>query len=199
MKLIIGLGNPGDEYAKTRHNIGRRIVEAVAENEKVSFSAKKSLKAAMASVLWGKESVQLAYPLTYMNLSGEAVARLVAYFKPQLQDILIVVDDVALPFEKLRLRGEGSSGGHNGLISIEEALGTQAYPRLRIGIGIRGQETPGKVEGGEEPLRDYVLSSFNHLEEKKMEKLLREGEKACRTWVSEPLSRAMNKINVTEL
>ena len=112
MKLIVGLGNPGDEYARTRHNIGRRLVEFIAATEKVKFAFKKFQKAALASVSWNGEMFHLAHPLTYMNLSGEAIVALLKYWKVAAdKDLLIVVDDVALPFGKFRLRGEGSSGG----------------------------------------------------------------------------------------
>jgi PTH1 family peptidyl-tRNA hydrolase len=131
-----------------------------------------------------------------MNLSGEPVALLVKYFKIEsTQDLLIVVDDVALPFGKFRLRGEGSSGGHNGLVSIEEHLGSREYPRLRIGIGVSWEEGvsgPARIDG---PLRDYVLSSFESREEKQMKKNLKCGMDACRAWVLGPLTKAMNRVN----
>ncbi|MDD5226578.1 MAG: aminoacyl-tRNA hydrolase, partial [Candidatus Omnitrophica bacterium] len=169
MKLIVGLGNPGDAYARTRHNIGRRLIEFIGGEEKLKFASKKSQKAALASVSWNGEPLHLAYPLTYMNLSGEAIAALVKYWKiSAAKDLLIVVDDVALPFGKFRLRGEGSSGGHNGLVSIEKYLGSREYPRLRIGIGSQEKETAAEAAGFGEPLRDYVLSAFNPAEEKKM-------------------------------
>ena len=196
MKLIVGLGNPGDEYARTRHNIGRRLMEFIAGEEKMKFAFKKSQKAALASVLWMGETFHLAYPLTYMNLSGETIAALVKYWKIAAnKDLLIVVDDVALPFGKFRLRGEGSSGGHNGLASIEEHLGSREYPRLRIGIGPRENKTEAKSAGFAEPLRDYVLSAFTAAEEKKMKELLGKGMEACRAWLSEPLTKAMNRVN----
>lgn len=199
MKLIVGLGNPGEEYAKTRHNIGRNIIEMIAEKEKIKFSSKRSLQAAVASLEWEGQQVSLAYPLTYMNLSGEAVVALVAYFKIEsLKDILIVVDDVAIPFGKFRLRPEGSSGGHNGLGSIEDRLGNQYYPRLRIGIGVPEGKDFSSVcgEGG---LREYVLSPFHPKEEKRMSGLLEKGVEACRLWVSEPFDKAMSRVNATEL
>ena len=200
MKLIVGLGNPGDEYARTRHNIGRRLMEFIVEKEKVQFAFKKSQKAAIASVLWNGEAVHLAHPLTYMNLSGEAIATLVKYWKVAAnKDLLIVVDDVALPFGKFRLRGEGSSGGHNGLASIEERLGGRGYPRLRIGIGPRENKTVAEPTGSNESLRDYVLSAFNAAEEKKMKELLKKGMEACRAWVAEPLTRAMSRVNAAAL
>ncbi len=196
MKLIIGLGNPGDEYARTRHNIGRRLVEFIAAKEGVKFTSKKSQKTAVASISWNGEAVHLAHPLTYMNLSGEAVASLAKYLKIKIaKDLLIVVDDIALPFGKFRLRGDGSSGGHNGLVSIEEHLGNREYPRLRIGIGSSRQGEVLNFSGAEESLRNYVLSSFEASEEKKMKMLLECGIDACRTWALEPLAKAMNRIN----
>jgi PTH1 family peptidyl-tRNA hydrolase len=196
MKLIVGLGNPGDEYARTRHNIGRRLVEFIAGEEKARFVSKKSQKAAMASVSWNGEPLHLVHLLTYMNLSGEAVAALVKYWKVAIvKDLLIVVDDVALPFGKFRLRGAGSSGGHNGLASIEEHLGSREYTRLRIGIGPHENKTATKPAGSGESLRDYVLSAFNAAEEKKMKELLGKGAEACRAWAGEPLAKAMSRVN----
>ncbi len=196
MKLIVGLGNPGGEYARTRHNIGRRLIEFIAAEENAKFASKKSQKSAVASAQWNGEVVHLAHPLTYMNLSGEAIAALVKYWKVAAEkDLLIVVDDVALPFGKFRLRGEGSSGGHNGLASIEEHLGSREYPRLRIGIGPRENKTVAAAARSNEPLRDYVLSTFNVTEEKRMKELLERGLEACGTWVAEPLAKAMNQVN----
>jgi len=199
MKLIVGLGNPGPEYVRTRHNIGRRLIEAIAAKEKVSLASKKALKAAWASVTWSGETVHLAYPLTYMNLSGTPVGALVAHFGiKSLQDILIVVDDVALPFGRLRLRGEGSSGGHNGLVSIEENLGIREYPRLRIGIGLRDSRAAPMSAGSGELLKDYVLSTFDSDEEKGMEKLFEKGGEACRSWALMSLEACMNRVNAKE-
>jgi PTH1 family peptidyl-tRNA hydrolase len=200
MKLIVGLGNPGDEYARTRHNIGRRLMEFIAGEEHVKFAFKKSQKAGLASIAWNGETLYLAHPLTYMNLSGETIAALVKYLKIAVnKDLLIVVDDVALPFGKFRLRGEGSSGGHKGLASIEEHLGSREYPRLRIGIGPRENKTEAKSTGSVEPLRDYVLSAFTAAEEKKMKELLGKGMETCRAWASEPLTKAMNRVNTAIL
>jgi len=197
MRLIVGLGNPGEEYARTRHNIGRRLVEFIAGEEKVKFSFKKSQKASVASISWNGETLHLACPETYMNLSGEAVAALIKYWKvvPE-RDLLIVVDDVALPFGKFRLRGDGSPGGHNGLASVEEHLGSREYPRLRIGIGSREGKT---AAGPDVLLRDYVLSSFSPAEEKKMTELLGKGIAACCAWAEKPLAKAMNQVNTAVL
>lgn len=199
MRLIVGLGNPGNEYARTRHNIGRRLIEFIAGEEKMKFSVPKFSKTAVASVSWNGESLYLAYPLTYMNLSGETVAALVKHWKiTAAKDLLIVVDDAALPFGKFRLRGEGSSGGHNGLASIEQYLGSREYPRLRIGIGPREDRSEKKTAGSEAPLREYVLSAFNEAEEKQMKELLEKGMEACRAWVTEPLTKAMNRVNAAK-
>jgi PTH1 family peptidyl-tRNA hydrolase len=194
MKLIVGLGNPGEEYVRTRHNIGRRLVEYIAFQENVKFASKKPQKSALSSVWWEGEVIQLAHPLTYMNLSGEAVKSLVKYWKvAPVKDLLVIVDDVALPFGKFRLRGDGSSGGHNGLASIEDHLGTREYPRLRIGIGPDG--SPAQDDGS---LKDYVLAAFNAAEEKKIPKLLAEGMEACRAWALEPLAKAMSRVNASD-
>jgi PTH1 family peptidyl-tRNA hydrolase len=196
MKLIVGLGNPGDEYARTRHNIGRRLVEFIAARENVKFVSKRAQRSAVASCSWNGETVHLAYPATYMNLSGEPVSLLAKYFKIEIaRDLLIVVDDAALPFGKLRLRGDGSSGGHNGLASIEERLHTRAYPRLRMGIGVLdGGKNSNNADTGE-PLRDYVLSGFEPSEEKVMEAFLGSGMEACRLWALESMTKAMNEVN----
>lgn len=196
MKLIVGLGNPGDEYARTRHNIGRRLMEFIAAREKVKFASKRAQRSAVASCSWNGETVHLAYPATYMNLSGEPVSLLAKYFKIEIaRDLLIVVDDAALPFGKLRLRGDGSAGGHNGLASIEERLHTRAYPRLRLGIGILdGGKNAHNADTGE-PLRDYVLSGFKSSEEKAMEAFLGSGMEACRLWALGSITQAMNEVN----
>lgn len=199
MKLILGLGNPGAEYTRTRHNIGRRLIEAIAAKEKISLASKRPLKAALAPAVWSGETVYLAYPLTYMNLSGGPAKALFAHLRiPSLKDILIVVDDIALPFGKFRLRGEGSSGGHNGLASIDESFGSSDYPRLRIGIGPREGQVRSQSSEADDWLRDYVLSTFDTGEEKEMGPLLEKGVEACRFWALEPLAASMNRINAKE-
>lgn len=199
MKLIVGLGNPGSAYVSTRHNIGRRLIEFIAAEEKVKLLSKKSQKAAMAAVSWNEEAIHLAHPMTYMNLSGGAIAALVKYLKIAItSDLLIVVDDVALPFGKLRLRGEGSPGGHHGLASIEAYLGSREYPRLRIGIGPQKNEEALGTSTPDGWLRDYVLSAFSASEEKAMRRVLKKGTEACRIWAAEPLAKAMNHINTVK-
>lgn len=185
MKLIVGLGNPGDRYSDTRHNAGRRLVEFAAKRQGVSFSKKKAFEASFVTLDWEGQPVTLAYPETFMNVSGKAVFALVRHFEiDPRKNLLIVVDDIALPLGRLRLRARGSDGGHNGLKSIQEVLGEE-YPRLRLGIGC---ETTGEVE-------DYVLSPFRPAEKKILKEVLEKGYEACRLWVSQPFSAAMNVVN----
>lgn len=187
MKLIVGLGNPGSEYADTRHNAGRLLIEYAASSEKISLIRKKTLKAYAASLEWKGRPVLLAYPDTWMNLSGEAVKVLVRHFEiDPKKDLLVVVDDLALPLGRLRLRAKGSDGGHNGLKSIHGALQTDHYARLRIGIGAYN------------PIADYeqfVLERFRSSEKKRLKKVLEEGLPACRIWATESASAAMNAVN----
>ena len=192
MKLIVGLGNPGDRYSGTRHNIGRAVVERASEQAKEPFKKEKALKASLAQVEWADESVVLAYPDTYMNLSGQAVFMLVRHFeiKPE-EDLLVLIDDVALPYERLRLRGKGSDGGHNGLKSVEQLLGTSHYARLRIGIA------PQDPQKGID-LEEYVLEEFSQKEQKGLPALLERSYEACQLWATHSLEAAMNAVNPSE-
>jgi PTH1 family peptidyl-tRNA hydrolase len=134
MKIVAGLGNPGPEYADTRHNTGYRVVDLVAARNG-GASWRERFRGLAARVAIGGEDVWLVKPVTFMNLSGECVSEAARFYKVELRDMLVVTDDMALEVGVLRVRRAGSSGGHNGLESVEEALGTDVYPRLRIGIG----------------------------------------------------------------
>ena len=194
VKLIVGLGNPETRYFKTRHNIGRMLVEYISRHEANTFSYKRDLKAAVSPFIWDDEKGFLAYPETYMNLSGDAVGALVRYYKIDFQkDLLVVVDDLALPFGSLRLRSKGSDGSHNGLKSIHQQLGSSEYPRLRIGIGHPSAGAEGVQCSSSVP--DYVLSAFNHEEALRVPEVLEAGLKACRLWVLEPIEKAMSSVN----
>jgi PTH1 family peptidyl-tRNA hydrolase len=156
--LIVGLGNPGDKYRDTRHNVGFQIVEALAKKQGWTFRSAPSLEAELA-----KESeVFLLKPMTYMNLSGHAVRKTMDYYKLPMSSLLVVTDDIYTPFGRFRLRLEGSAGGHNGLKSIEESLGSREYARLRVGIG---QDC--HVE-----LKDYVLDTYRKEERELFPQLL---------------------------
>jgi peptidyl-tRNA hydrolase, PTH1 family len=143
LRLIVGLGNPGREYRDTRHNVGFMIVDRLAARERAAFRTEKSWHAEVART----GDLLLCKPLTYMNLSGQAVRPLSQFYKLDAAQVLVVLDDLALPLGKLRLRADGSAGGHNGLKSLLEHFGTQAVPRLRVGIGAAQGEATGHVLG----------------------------------------------------
>ncbi len=148
MKLVIGLGNPGSEYERTRHNVGFRVVDKLAAKLGWKWTERRG-RAILASGTIGSEKVVLAKPITYMNLSGGAVGELVRWYKIQPEDVLVIFDDLDLPVGKIRLRARGSAAGHNGLDDIIRHLHTNAFPRLRVGIG---HPTNSRMNG-----RDYVL------------------------------------------
>jgi peptidyl-tRNA hydrolase, PTH1 family len=133
MKLIVGLGNPGAQYIQTRHNVGFRVVDLLAEKHRWNWE--RQGRALLANGTLGTEKVVLVKPLTFMNLSGEAVGELVRWYKIQAEDVLVIYDDMDLPVGKIRLRGKGSAAGHNGLSNITHHLHTDQVPRLRVGIG----------------------------------------------------------------
>lgn len=187
MKLIVGLGNPGAEYAQTRHNAGFMVVERLADRHRLNLAGPRAKF--HASVLEGVIANQrcvLLEPVTYMNRSGLAVAEAALFYKlDPSKDLLVVVDDVALPVGRLRLRGEGGTGGHNGLADIQQALGTSAYPRLRVGI-----DPPGRA-----PQRDYVLGRFTPEQREKIEPVLDTAGDLIECWLTEGLEKAMTRFN----
>src|SRR6266513_5701506 len=148
MKLVVGLGNPGLEYEHTRHNVGFRVVDKLASKFDWKCSERRN-RAVLASGSIGLEKVVLAKPLTFMNLSGQAVGELVRWYKIPPEDVLVIYDELDLPVGKIRLRARGSAAGHNGLDDIIRHLHTNAFPRLRVGIGRPGNS---HMKG-----RDYVL------------------------------------------
>jgi len=135
VKLIVGLGNPGPEYRDTRHNVGFKVVDALADRWRVQDQWREKFDALQIKTVVGDEPVLLAKPLTFMNLSGQAVVGLAGFYKIEVPDIFVVTDDVALPVGRLRARSEGGAGGHNGLKSLIQSLATQAFPRMRVGVG----------------------------------------------------------------
>lgn len=142
-RLLVGLGNPGREYRETRHNVGFMILDRLAARERALFRTEKDWRAEVARA----GDLLLCKPLTYMNLSGESVRPLSKFYKIDPSEVLVVLDDMALPLGKLRLRANGSAGGHNGLQSVIEHFGTQFVPRLRVGIGSAPSEATGHVLG----------------------------------------------------
>lgn len=185
MKLIVGLGNPGKEYSCTRHNIGFRVIYELAKKYSMGLSGNKHRALYGQGMIQG-EKVILAQPLTYMNLSGEAVLPLMRYFKVELEDIIIIYDDLDLDPGFLRMRGAGGHGGHNGIRSIINCLGTKDFARLRIGIG----RPEGQI-----PVRDFVLSRFSKDEESQMVTATSRAIDGLELWLKEGLDKAMNQIN----
>jgi PTH1 family peptidyl-tRNA hydrolase len=194
MKLVVGLGNPGPEYVGTRHNIGFEVVDRLAKKLGWPEVTKKRFDGLMIDgnvdlVSGGTEKVLLLKPLTFMNLSGKAVQAAMSFYQLAPSDILIVLDDLALPCGRLRLRGSGSSGGHNGLKDIERALGTSEYPRLRIGI----DPAPAPMRG-----KDYVLGRFATEQRKLLEPAIDRACGAILTWIDKGIESAMSQFNADE-
>lgn len=183
--LVIGLGNPGERYEKTRHNLGFMLVNLLAEQLGVKFKDQEC-RSLIAVGLIESTQVELAKPQTYMNLSGEAVACLLKSEFRSIQSMIVVVDDLALPLGKIRIRPKGSSGGHNGLRSIIAFLGTEQFIRLRIGI---------RPEYEIEDTADFVLQNFSKSEVERVEKALQEGVQAIQTIIREGVEKAMANFN----
>lgn len=185
MKLIVGLGNPGPRYAATRHNAGWRVLEALAARAGTGAWREK-FEALLAEARRGSEKVVLARPLTFMNLSGQAVRELVDFWKVEQPDLLVVVDDFALDLGRIRLRPEGSAGGHNGLLSIAAHLGHEQFARLRVGIG----PMPKGVDQAA-----FVLSEFTASERPLIEEAVGHAADAAECWINNGLQEAMNRFN----
>lgn len=183
--LIAGLGNPGREYRHNRHNVGFMLVSRLAERLGVTFSRMES-KALVTKGEHRGARLILAKPQTYMNLSGQAVGSLARFYKIALENLLVAYDDVDLPLGTLRLRPKGGSGGQKGMASIIEHLGTEDFPRMRIGIG----RPPGRM-----PASAYVLQDFSPAEEEFMDLTLERATDALLVFASEGLEAAMNQYN----
>lgn len=188
MRLLVGLGNPGSQYRETRHNIGFHVIDELARRWHVD-SWRESFKALATKTMHGGEPTVLAKPLTFMNLSGESVSALAGFYKIDPVDVLIVTDDVALPLGRLRARRDGSAGGHNGLKSIIQHLGTQAFPRLRIGVG-RGDDRRDLV--------DHVLGRFEPDEHEQVEAALLRAADAAEMFIVDGIERVMNAFNAAD-
>ncbi len=183
--LIIGLGNPGDSYRQTRHNVGFRLVQSFVDQHRMSFKHTSHLLGDLAQGSVHEKKVLALLPTTFMNSSGESVRRCVDYFKLPLDHLIVVCDDVALPMGTMRLRSKGSSGGHNGLKSIEDYLHTEYYARLRIGVGAPEAEK----------LADYVLGRFSQDESKMIESMTLKVIEVLNLWVGVGIAAAMQTAN----
>jgi PTH1 family peptidyl-tRNA hydrolase len=188
-KFVVGLGNPGRRYRRTRHNMGFTVVEALvarwdAGRGRKAFDGR--LYEARPMIAGAPRRVMLLQPQTFMNRSGSAVAGMMQYYKAAVQDLLVVLDDLALPVGHLRFRAGGSSGGHKGLADVLEALGDEQVPRLRLGIG----EAPPEMDGA-----DYVLTVFGPDEQETVHQAVQQAAEAVEDWIALGISGAMDKYN----
>lgn len=189
MKLIVGLGNPGREYSGTRHNVGFAVLGVLARKHSVNFN-KRCCHSHAGEGQIGNQQIVLAKPQTYMNLSGDAVGALMRKYKLKLSDILIVHDDLDLPLGKIRIRANGSAGGHNGLKSIIASVGSTEFARLKIGIG-----RPESAEPGRRDVVDHVLSDFDAVDRKITEEAIVRAIDAIEVLLDQGLEVAMNRLN----
>ena len=188
MKIVVGLGNPGDRYAKTRHNVGWMVLDRLADRAGWDGKGRERDASRIVQGRFRSLDLTLVKPLTFMNESGLAVRKVLARERAPLTEMLVVTDDFALPFGKLRFREGGSAGGHNGLKSIIGELGNEQFGRLRIGIGEPGRDAI-----------DHVLSQFNKGERARMSELLDAAADAVEAWAREGTSKAASRFNAFEL
>jgi PTH1 family peptidyl-tRNA hydrolase len=185
--LIVGLGNPGKEYAGTRHNAGFLVLEQLGQRWRANWNLEKKFSSRLAKMERNGRKIILAQPQTFMNASGKAVASLSSFFRLPTAQVLIVVDDADLPFGEIRMRSGGSSGGHHGLESIEQHLGTREFPRLRIGIGRRATDN--------REITNYVLGQFAADERELMGKILTRAGEQIDCWLNAGIQKAMSQFN----
>ena len=202
MRLVVGLGNPGSEFVGTRHNVGWEALEELAlrlgwigkKDEYNRLGRSKfdaiTLDGSVSIHSGGTEKVLLLKPTTYMNDSGRSVQSAMAFYQLSPAEVMVLLDDLALPSGKIRIRPGGSAGGHNGLKDIERALGTDQYPRLRIGI----DAPPPRISG-----RDYVLGRFTDDQRRAVEPALERAASAVLTWIEKGIETAMNQFNADSL
>ena len=187
MKLVVGLGNPGATYAHTRHNLGFRVVTCLAQKLQIPLRRSLRFKAKVGRGTVDGEEVVLLLPATYMNRSGQVVGRWLLAEKLFLNQMLVVLDDLQLPLGQLRIRSEGSQGGHQGLWSIIQAVGSGNFTRLRLGIG---------APEGTQAWEEYVLEPFRSSEESLVNAMVEEAVDCCRLWVTEGTQSCANQFNV---
>jgi PTH1 family peptidyl-tRNA hydrolase len=185
-RIVVGLGNPGQQYARTRHNAGWMVIDEIAHRASAP-AAKKRFHAEISEAQYHGVRLVLVKPQTYMNESGRAVREILSWYKASPQDCLLVVDDLDIPFGRLRLRPDGSAGGHNGLKSIFADTGTTAFPRLRIGIG-RPQHARAQAIG-------HVLSAFSKDEQPYLATVIDAASNTIDMWLNEGLLATMNATN----
>ncbi len=184
MKLIVGLGNPGSRYEQTRHNIGFKVIDALAKAHDIDFN-KKQCRSLLGQGFLSGEKVLLVKPQTYMNNSGEAVWETLNFYRDNIDDLLVIHDDLDLEYGRLRFKDGGGTGGHNGLKSIEKMINSSDYGRLKMGIGRPEQMS----------VESYVLSKFSKEENQVLPKLIDAAVAGVEVWCQDGLEKAMNKFN----
>lgn len=184
MRMIVGLGNPGKAYEKTRHNVGFMVVDALAAKWQISFNNQTKFQAEIATIT-KQEKVLLVKPTTFMNLSGQAVSKIANYYQVTPQDIIVIYDDMDLPLGKLRLREKGSGGGHNGIKNIVQCLNTQEIPRIRIGVGKHPQMDQ----------KAFVLGKFSPTEQTVIEESVKNATEALEMTLSQSFVKVMSQYN----
>jgi PTH1 family peptidyl-tRNA hydrolase len=187
MKVVVGLGNPGPQYAKTRHNVGFMVIGELARRHSAG-SPRVAFEAETAEIHLGGEKVLLLSPLTYMNLSGRSVRAAIDFYKLELSDVLVVCDDFNLDCGRLRMRRSGSSGGQKGLADIIRKLGSEEFARLRIGIG----RPPGQMDA-----TNYVLGKFRPTELESIDVAVVLAADGVESWIRDGISTAMNRVNAS--
>lgn len=185
MKIVLGLGNPGSRYERTRHNVGWLLLDAVAERLRAEFEPGKG-DYWMAAASWRGRRVTLVKPTTFMNLSGNAARQVLRHTGATIDDLLVVVDEIQFPLGRLKITPSGSDGGHNGLASLVEVLGSDRFARLRCGVG--NDFPPGRMV-------DYVLSDFPGEDREALERMVEDGRDAILLWIAEGTGRSMNRVN----
>jgi peptidyl-tRNA hydrolase, PTH1 family len=185
--LIVGLGNPGAEYARTRHNAGFMLVERLASRWQAKWELSDKFVSRLARVERDGRRLMLCQPQTFMNQSGEAVGKLRDYFQAPLDRVLVAVDDADLPLGEIRMRPQGASGGHHGLESIEERLSTRQYARLRVGIG--------RAQSDGRAITNYVLGRFSAEDAALVDKVLDRAADQVECWLSQGIGKAMSQFN----
>ena len=195
LRLVVGLGNPGQRYAGTRHNVGFMALELLAKRECVRFKSIAKLQGELAEVGFGSDRLRLLMPQTFMNESGRSIRAALDWFDLSADQVLVLVDDMDLPLGRLRIRAKGSAGGHNGLKSTIQHLGTQEFARLRIGIGAPGRS----AEERKARTVSHVLGSFNASEQPLLQDVLDEVLSGLELIQRQGLERAGNRLNGLQL
>ena len=185
MYLIAGLGNPTKEYDKTRHNVGFSVIDVLADKYRIDVSEKKHKGLCGRGAIEGQKVI-LVKPQTFMNLSGECIREVADYYKIEMEDVIIIYDDISLEPGQLRIRLKGSAGGHNGIKNIIAHLGTQEFPRIKVGVGAK----PPRMD-----LAEYVLSRFAKEEQPLMEDAFKEAAEAAVMMMTDGAEKAMNHFN----